>query len=198
MRERKSHIFEKEANEHYVEQEWVGRRLFEVETFTGEVCDPCCGFGNMMEGARAAGLEVRPFDLINRGYEHLWGTRDFLTSNRRFTNFAFNPPFGLMREFTEHAVRLCERKVAVVMPARRLNAAMHWMLRLPLARIYFLTPRPSMPPGPLYAELKAKGKEPSGDTKDYVIALYVKNFEGEPVTRLLHRDGDWHVCTEEA
>jgi hypothetical protein len=187
---RNSHIFEKEEHEHYVESAWVGRRLFEVERFDGEVCDPCCGFGNMMEGARAAGLEIRAFDLVNRGYEHLWGTRDFLRSRQQYRNFAFNPPFGLIREFTQHAIRLAERKVAVVFPAKRLNAAGAWLRELPLARIYFLTPRPSMPPGELYRELIAAGREPSGDTKDYAICLFIKNFEGEPVTRWLHRDGD--------
>ncbi|MBN9441127.1 hypothetical protein [Bosea sp. (in: a-proteobacteria)] len=184
------HGWEREENEHYVESPWVGRRLFEVERFEGEVCDPCCGFGNMMEGARAAGLEIRAFDLVNRGYEHLWGTRDFLRSRQRFANFAMNPPFGPIEEFTRHAVRLAERKVAVVFPARRLNAAGSWLRELPLARIYFLTPRPSMPPGHLYREIQAAGREPSGDTKDYAICLFIKNFEGEPVTRWLHRDGD--------
>ncbi len=47
-----------------------------------------------------------------------------------------------------------------------------------------------MPPGHLYREIQAAGREPSGDTKDYAICLFIKNFEGEPVTRWLHRDGD--------
>ncbi|MEZ2410516.1 hypothetical protein AB6806_27345 [Bosea sp. RCC_152_1] len=188
-RARVSHIWEREEHEHYVESAWVGRRLFQVERFEGEVCDPCCGIGNMAEGARAAGLEVRAFDIVDRGYEHLTGICDFLQSRQRFSNFATNPPFDRIREFTELAVRLAERKVAVVFPVRRLNAAGAWLKALPLARVYFLTPRPSMPPGHVYREAMAKGREPSGDTKDYAICVFTKNWEGEPVTRWLHRDG---------
>ncbi|CAM5769892.1 gamma-glutamylcyclotransferase [Bosea minatitlanensis] len=188
-RARASHIWDRDEHEHYVESAWVGRRLFQVERFEGEVCDPCCGFGNMMEGARAAGLEICPFDIVDRGYEHQIGTRDFLASRGQFANFATNPPFDRIQEFTEHAVRLAERKVAVVFPTRRLNAAGAWLQLLPLARVYFLTPRPSMPPGHIYRETIAKGREPSGDTKDYAIAVFIKNFEGEPVMRWLHRDG---------
>ncbi|MCZ8098175.1 MAG: hypothetical protein O9972_09685 [Burkholderiales bacterium] len=183
-----AHSWDLVEHEHYVESPWVGRRLFEVERFEGEVCDPCCGFGNMAEGARAAGLEVRAFDIVNRGYEHQWGTRDFLRSRQHFSNFAMNPPFGPIREFTEHALRLAERKVAIVIPVTRLNAA-HWMKALPLSRVYLLTPRPSMPPGALYADLMAQGKQPSGDTKDYALAVFTKNYEGEPALRWLHRDG---------
>lgn len=189
-RARVSHIYEREEHDHYVESAWVGRRLFQAERFDGEVCDPCCGLGNMMEGARAAGLEIRPFDIVDRGYEHLIGVRDFLLSGDRFSCFAMNPPFNRIQEFTEHAVRLADHKVAVVFPARRLNAAGAWLRDLPLARVYFLTPRPSMPPGHIYRAMIAAGKEPSGDTKDYAVAVFIKNFEGEPVTRWLHRDGD--------
>jgi len=187
---RASHVWDREENDHYVESAWVGRRLFEVERFEGEVCDPCSGFGNMMEGARAAGLDIRAFDLVDRGYEHLIDTRDFLQSRQRFSNFAMNPPFDQIQPFTELAVRLAERKVAVVFPSRRLNAAGAWLRRLPLAKLYFLTPRPSMPPGHVYREMMAKGREPSGDTKDYAIAVFIINFEGEPVTRWLHRDAE--------
>lgn len=185
-----AHAWEQEANEHYVEPAWIGRRLFQVERFIGEVCDPCCGFGNMMEGARAADLPIRPFDLVKRGYVEQWGVRDFLKSRQTFSNFAFNPPFGLLREFTEHAMRLAERKVAVVAPLRRMPAAGEWLQRLPLARTYYLTPRPSMPPGPVYADLQASGREASGGQQDFVVLILIKNFEGEPVTRWLHRDGD--------
>ena len=185
-----AHVWEREEHEHYVDDPWIGRRLFQVERFEGEVCDPCCGLGNLMEGARLAGLQIRPFDIVHRGYIEQWGVRDFLKSNQRFSNYAMNPPFGPIREFTEHAVRLAERKVAVVFPAARLVAAGAWLQRLPLARIYYLTPRPSMPPGPVYLDLLAQGKSASGGKADFAIAIFIKNYEGEPAARWLHRDGD--------
>jgi hypothetical protein len=46
MKRRRSHIFEKEARELYIEPAWCSRRLFEVEHF-GDVGihDPACGWG---------------------------------------------------------------------------------------------------------------------------------------------------------
>jgi hypothetical protein len=57
-----------------------------------------------------------------------------------------NPPFDHVQEFGEHALDLGATKVAMIMLVRRLNAA-HWLRKLSLARIWLLTPRPSMPTG---------------------------------------------------
>lgn len=189
-RARASHIWDREENEWYCEPRWIGRRLFEAERFDGPVCDPCCGLGNMLEGALAFGHAVDGYDLVDRGCLHLTETRDFLTSTQRFANFAGNPPFELIEQFALHALSLVERKVAFVVPIRRLNAAGRWLKATPLYRVWFLAPRPSMPPGHEYLRLQALGKEPSGGTQDFAILVWLKGYEGEPVTRWLHRDGD--------
>lgn len=185
-----SHIWDREENEWYTEPGWIGRRLFEVEKFDGPVCDPCCGIGNMLEGALAAGLPVEGYDVVDRGCRHLRTTRDFLASTQTFANFAGNPPFDLGQEFALHALSLVERKVAFIFPIRRLNAAGKWLKATPLYRIWLLTPRPSMPPGHEYLRLRALGKEPSGGKQDFAVLVWLKGYEGEPVTRWLHRDGD--------
>lgn len=185
-----SHIWDREENEWYCEPRWIGRRFFEVERFEGPICDPCCGLGNMLEGALAAGHAVDGYDVVDRGCRHLSRTQDFFTSVRPVANIVGNPPFDAIEEFTKHALRLAERKVAFVFPIRRLNAAGKWLKATPLYRIWFLTPRPSMPPGHEYLRLQAQGKEPSGGKQDFAILVWLKGYEGEPVTRWLHRDGD--------
>lgn len=184
-----AHIWEREENEHYVEPLWVGRRLFEVERFDGLVCDPCCGLGNMLAGAEAAGLPTEGYDLVNRGAPQLEATRDFLASTDRFPNFAGNPPFELGREFALHALSLADRKVAFVYPLRRLPAAWKWLKATPLYRVWLLCPRPSMPPGHEYLELQAAGRAPSGGKQDFVILVWLKGYEGLPTIADLHRDG---------
>lgn len=184
-----SHIWEKEENEHYVDPKWVGRRLFEVERFDGVVCDPCCGLGNMLAGADAAGHEVVGFDLVDRGCRWLAGQRDFLASKGEFDNICGNPPFDLCEEFSLHALKLARRKVAMVFPTRRLNAAGKWLKATPLYRIWYLTPRPSMPPGHEYLRLQALGKEASGGKQDFAVLVWLQGYEGAASADWLHRDG---------
>ena len=181
-----SHIWEKEKNEHYVETRWVWPRFFEVETMTGTVCDPCAGFGRSVTAARAVGLDAFGCDVVDRGFDYL-AIADFGTSDIRADNFVMNPPFSLGREFVERALRLASRKVAAILPMRRLAAAGKWVEALPHYRTYYITPRPSMPPGHVALEYERAGKEPSGGKQDFCILVFLKGFNGDPTEHWLRR-----------
>lgn len=182
-----SHVWEREQHNHYCEPEWVARRIFEVEKFTGNICDPCCGFGRIPRAAIAAGHEAFGMDIVDRGYGCL-AICDFLTSDVRADNFVFNPPFEFGREFALRALSLAERKVVMIFPMRRLAAAGKWIAGTPHYRTHFLTPRPSMPPGHIARDLEAKGKNPSGGKQDFCVLVWLKGFEGEPTNHWLRRD----------
>jgi len=181
-----AHIWQLDPGQHYVEPSWCSERLFEAEPFAGTVLDPCAGFGRIPLAARAAGLTAYAGDIVDRGcaggldYEV-----DFLSFNVRHDNVVCNPPFTLIREIVDHALVLATRKVATIVPTRRLNAAGQWLTETPLYRIWLLTPRPSMPPGSyLQAGYKARG-----GTADFCWLVWLQGFDGEPTTRWLHRDG---------
>lgn len=184
-----SHIWEKAEHEWYVEPLWTSARLFDVEMFDGPICDPCCGGGNVLASALEAGHAVDGYDVVDRGCPHLTSTRDFLTSALPAANFVTNPPFEQIDQFALHALRLAHRKVAMICPTRRLNAAGRWLAGTPLYRVWMLTPRPSMPPGAEFQRLQALGKEPSGGTMDFCWLVWLRGYEGSPEIRWLHRDG---------
>lgn len=184
-----SHIWEQSENEWYVEPTWIGRRLVEVERFEGMICDPCCGLGNMLVGPHDAGFVVRGYDLIDRGSGFFFGIRDFLSSYEQVDNIVCNPPFEQSEAFARHALTVARRKVAMVFPTRRINAAGKWLRDTPLYRIWYLTPRPSMPPGAEYQRLRAAEKEASGGKQDFCLLVWLKGFEGEARAGWLHRDG---------
>lgn len=183
----KSHRWAREANNHYVEPFWVPRRIFEVEKFTGSICDPCAGFGRIPLAARAAGYQAFGLDLIDRGFDYL-SVVDFLTCDIRADNFVFNPPFDQGKDFALRALKLAERKVAMIFPMRRLAAAGKWIKGTPHYRTYFLTPRPSMPPGHVAREMENAGKNPSGGKQDFCLLVWLKGYEGEPTQHWLRRD----------
>lgn len=195
LRLRQSHIFEREEHEHYVEMKWCNRVLFENEHFEGFLHDPCCGWGRIPEAARAAGIKgVTGSDIVDRGFAGV-GIENFLDTIKRHDNTVFNPPFNIFEEFVRHALKVTRHKVCVMMQTKKLNAA-HWMRKAGLQHIWYLTPRPSMPPGHVAEQLligladSGKSAEPSGDTKDYCWAVFdldqpVAKF---PTIGWLHRD----------
>jgi hypothetical protein len=180
---RRSHLFDRDDHDFYVEPAWCAARLLAVEPFAGLIWDPAAGLGTILRAARAAGLSNLASDIADRGC----GARhDFLTAPA-LTTGAFsvvtNPPFALAREFVERALTLGAAKVAVIFPTARLNAA-RWLEALPLSRIWLLTPRPSMPPG----NVILRGEKPGGGKTDFAWLVFDRTYSGPPVMRWLHRD----------
>jgi hypothetical protein len=197
-----AHVWARDPNDWYVEEAWVNRRLFEEERFEGPIWDPAAGMCRMPDAARAAGYDAIGSDLVSRGYGEIGGV-DFLSLQQPLKvrgqparSIASNPPFGICEAdikagrpigFVEHALRLAEHKVAMVLPARWLwgDERSRWLEKSNPRRVYILTPRPSMPPGAVIAA----GIEPGGGDKDFLIIVWLRGYDGPFETRWLRRDG---------
>jgi hypothetical protein len=181
---RKSHIYAREENEHYVEPAWVSRRLLAFEPFEGSIVDPACGWGTIVIEALKAGYNAAGYDLVNRGFDSTRTPTDFFTVTDRYDNIITNPPFACAPRFIEHAVKCARYKVAAIFPFARLCAA-HWLDDLPLAKVLMLSPRPSMPPG---RYIRAGGKVGQGRA-DFCWLVFVHGWCRAPELEWLHRDG---------
>jgi hypothetical protein len=159
-----------------------------VEKFAPLVLDPACGWGTILHAAKAAGYRVIGSDVVNRRRHRLknnFTTLDFLNGaelGSEKISIVCNPPFDHVEAFCRNACAIAD-KVAMIMLARRLNAA-HWLGDLPLKTVYLLTPRPSMPPG----EWIAAGNKPGGGTQDFVWAVFDSRYKKSPQLKWLHRD----------
>jgi hypothetical protein len=187
VKPRRSHIFNRAADSFYVEPLWCGSRLFEVEKFTQSIIDPFCGTGRVAEAARLAGCSVRATDIVDRGYKHFSGIEDFLTIDRLDPDVSLigNPPF--LDRFLQHAIGLNPIKMALIWPLARLVAAHELLCGAPLARVWMMTPRPSMPPGAYIAA----GKKPQGARVEHAWLIFERGHRGPPTLGWLHRDGGW-------
>lgn len=191
MKQLKAHVWDRETNEHYVEPEWCSKRLFEEEVFQDNIWDPCCGFGRIVISAKKAGLDAGGSDLIDRGWDSTLTPHDFLSSSLIFApNIVCNPPFNIASHFALHALHLAHRKVAMIFPTARLNAA-HWLQGTPLVRIWLMTPRPSMPPG----HTITAGLKPGGGKMDYAWLVWEKGFVGTPEIKWLRREAKLNEVT---
>jgi len=180
-----AHSWERDKAEHYVEPHWCSERLFQVEQFKDSIWDPCCGFGRIPEAATRAGLIGLGSDIVNRGWHGQKTELDFLQTAAPWSeNIVSNPPFNIAGRFIRHAIDLpYVVKVAMIFPTARLNAA-HWIKDMPLARVWLMTPRPSMPPG----HVIAAGKKPQGGKMDFCWLVFTKGRIGPADLRWLRRD----------
>jgi hypothetical protein len=112
---RRSHIFDRDDNDFYVEPAWCSERLFAVERFDNLIWDPASGSGTILRAARAAGLSNFASDVADHGCGPL---QDFLTAAAPAETFdvVCNPPFRLARAFVERALSLGAKKTAVIFP----------------------------------------------------------------------------------
>jgi hypothetical protein len=166
----------------YVEEPWTSERLFAVETFPGTGWDCCCSTGTIPRSALTAGLSICASDIADHGYGvHPW---DFLTKpalTKKPFSIITNPPYALTHEIVERALELGATKIAIFFPVARMNAAWRWLMSLPLAHMYLLTPRPSVPPRAV--------QNPSGGRVDFCWLILDRCHGGKPTWGWLHRDG---------
>ena len=90
---------------------------------------------------------------------------------------------ALARQFVDHALELAKRKIAILFPIARLNAA-RWLEDTSFRQLWLLTPRPSMPPG----EVILRGEKPGGGKTDFAWLVFEQGYAGEPAIGWLRRD----------
>ncbi len=189
LRKRKSHLWERDVDDWYAEPEWVSERLFVHEKFEGEIHDPACGTGRIVRSARKLGYEAFGTDKIDRVPWRTEAIIDFMSADYTggVDNIVCNPPFGIAEQFVARALQKASRKVAMLLPANWVQGdkRSRWLDTTPLRRVYFITPRPSMPPG---AALAA-GQKPGNGTTDYCWMVWLRGFDGAPEIRWLRREG---------
>jgi hypothetical protein len=186
LRKRESHVWAREDSDFYVEPAWCSERLFQEEKFEGEVWDPACGIGRIVKAARGAGLSGIGTDLVDRGFEYYTLTDFTVSGCDTAANIVCNPPFKLAEEFALRALKLAERKVAMLLPSKWLHGdkRSRWLETTPLRRVWFLTPRPSMPPG----QVIQNGGRAGNGTVDFAWFVWLRGYDGAAEIRWLRRD----------
>jgi hypothetical protein len=182
LRKLKARIWPRAKDDWYVEPEDVTLGLAAMETFRGRTWDPACGQGNVVRGLIASGLKhAFGTDKVRRTDEAWFrGEMDFLADGlvapSGVSNIVFNAPYGrakVAEAFIRRALPLAEHKVAAFVEARFLfgeRRAQNLFAELPPTRIYYVVPRPSVPPG----EYLAAGHKASGGKADYVWLVWDK------------------------
>lgn len=174
----------------YTEPEWTVDLLLDAESFEGEVWDPACGSGTIPRRCVARGIEATGSDIANRGFGEVADFLDPALEGARGydLNVVTNPPYGLAEAFIRRGLAIASRKVAVLVQSKfPYSQRRHALFTLfPPRRIYFLSTRPSMPPGD---KLLAGTVEAKGGKLDYCWIVWEAGWLGTTEAHWLRRDG---------
>lgn len=187
---RQQRVYKRVDDDWYVEPRWCVDLLLEAERFVGSVWDPACGGGNIVDACKARGMHADGSDIVQRAASFY--PYDFLTGEgiEPFggppDNIITNPPYRQARAFIERALSIARFKVAVLVQQQFPFSQGRYDLftERPLARLYFLSTRPSMPPG---AALDAGEVKASGGKTDYLWMVFDHDHRGPATVDWLRR-----------
>ena len=176
---------EREFYDYYATPPVATELLCELETFSKNILEPCCGEGHISKVLQKYGYNVESFDLIDRGFGK--GEIDFLQYNEIVDkDIITNPPYSEAAEFVRHAMDIITdgHKVAMFLKLTFLEG----QGRRELFKKY--------PPKTIYVSVSRLGCAKNGEFKvdkngqlkaDSAVAycwyIWEKGFNGNPEIR---------------
>lgn len=166
-------VYARNAFDWYVEDAACVDKLLDAVTFDGPIHDPACGAGNIPTVARRRGLIATGSDIADRGFGETG--IDFLDDTRSRINIVSNPPYVLAERFITHALKITERKIAMLVRLAFLESQGRYkrlFIPHPPSQVLVFATRPSMPPGGM--AIAAKGGKVA-----YAWAIWERRFGGD-------------------
>jgi hypothetical protein len=169
-------------HDYYREPGWAVDPVFKVERFTGRIFDPCCGGFTIPARCRAHGYQADGSDL-----QDIAGCKvqDVFDITETHDNFFLNPPYRRAEAIIRHLLPLTHYKLVVFLRTNFLHGSKRHRLFfpvVPLARVWFLGPRPSCPPGVYRGQRDNLGcliqPEETGGKMDYSWFIFERGHTG--------------------
>lgn len=151
----------------------------------GSILEPACGGGHISEVLYTKYSNITSTDIIDRGYDRLDFTADFLKHNFcSYDNVITNPPFKLIQEFISKAIAISNQKVIMFAKIQLLEGKKRYSFfkKYPPSYIYVHSSR--VAPYRNGEEFDDKGK-PWNSTMCFAWFVWDKSYFGEPIIRWL-------------
>jgi hypothetical protein len=110
----------RQDNDFYATPPYIINWLITNEDFGGSILEPSCGDARISKMLNAWGYDnITSRDLFDYGFGETG--IDFLSSTEEFDNIITNPPFEHSLAFMKHAIKLYNKKLALLLPIRYLT-----------------------------------------------------------------------------
>ena len=168
---------ERQKEDYYATDPKCVRELLQVECFSRNILEPCCGQGHISKELVKNGYTVTSSDLINRGYGNV---KDLLLWAHWNGDIITNPPYKNAVKYVKHCLDIVDdgAKVAMFLKITFLEGKE----RLKFFKEY--------PPRHVYVYSSRRLCALNGDFENstttavcYCWYVWVKGFKGEPVIR---------------
>lgn len=181
--------YDRSQVEWYIEPEWCVESLAMAERFGPKIYDPACGRGTIPTVFERLGYEACGSDLIDRGYGY--ELHDFLEEPGRHLDATIvcNPPYNRgdgVVQFVNRSLDLGYQEAAFLVNESFIySGSRHsFFQESPLRSVWFLSDRPSCPPGEL---LEAGKVEAKGGTTNYCWIVFQQGWTMRPTCGWLRR-----------
>tara|TARA_R110000824_G_C14833258_1_gene638121 strand:- start:20 stop:574 length:555 start_codon:yes stop_codon:yes gene_type:complete len=136
---------DRQKDDYYATPPEATDALLSVESFKGDIFEPCCGEGHISKRLIRHGYNVESSDLVDRGY----GTpeRDFLFEREKRDNIVTNPPYDKMSLLmARHAQSVARYKTAFLLKITFLEgvARSEFFKQHPPSRVWVFSRRQSL------------------------------------------------------
>ena len=135
---------DREKDDYYATPKETTKALLNVERFSKNILEPCCGEGHISKVLIENGYTVESSDLVDRNF----GTPkvDFLIETRKRENIITNPPYKNALEFAQKATDLASNKVALLLKLNFLEGVKRkkFFDNTPPVRVYVFSQRQSL------------------------------------------------------
>lgn len=179
-----AHLWERHPEDYYIEPPWCSARLHSALNLKGLILDPAAGSGNIIKTGRGLyGDNIVGTDLVKRA-DGITGGIDFLLHHdkMRTANIVSNPPFKHCNadakfKFIKACLECASGTIALLLPTTWANSrdAAIFLKQTPLKHEFRISPRPSMPPGPVIEA----GEKPGGGSIDFSWFVWEHGFESD-------------------
>lgn len=203
-KELNAHLWERHPDDWYVEPEWNAERLFEIERFPSHdgrtmpiIWDPSCGMGRIVDAALRAGYEAYGSDIAARWEDtrarmfrvapfcrvqdfftaELVFEPDWVISNAPFKHCHMRYPSDPPPPYVVRALEVAKVGACILLPLSWIagDRRVSWLREAGLYKVLVITPRPSMPPGPVILA----GENPGRGEKDFAWFIFKKGHTGD-------------------
>jgi hypothetical protein len=156
--QKKAHVFEKEADDWYVEDSWVSERLLKYYVPPGvfRIVDPFCGSGQIVNNALAGGYDAFGYDIVDRiqfcdvkpRFQVLdWHASAEMIEAQDDIVIITNPPYKHVNEILTEWVAKSKHDFMLFMPMQYLSGKRKLLKDSRLVVVLVCSPRPNCLPG---------------------------------------------------
>ena len=182
---------EREQDDYYATPPKAVKQLCELEKFSHNILEPCCGEGHISKTLISLGYDVESSDIVNRGFGDRFCSimelegpydKDIIT----------NPPYKYALEFLDKCLSLVTdgHKVAMFLKLQFLETSKryYYFQKYPIKTVYVSSNRLGCGKGGVFNRFDKDGELNNGSAVCFAWFVWEKGYKGKTTLEFFNFD----------